>query len=66
MAEKMITSLAAPVQAGEHLLNTSCSLGISIYPADGQDAKTLMKHADVAMYDAKARGRNNYQFFQAP
>jgi len=63
VAEKMIASLAAPVQAGEHLLNTSCSLGISIYPADGQDAQTLMKHADVAMYDAKARGRNNYQFF---
>jgi diguanylate cyclase (GGDEF)-like protein/PAS domain S-box-containing protein len=63
VAEKMIASLAAPVQAGEHLLNTSCSLGISIYPTDGQDAQTLMKHADVAMYDAKARGRNNYQFF---
>jgi diguanylate cyclase (GGDEF)-like protein/PAS domain S-box-containing protein len=63
VAEKMITSLAAPIQAGEHQLNTSCSLGISIYPSDGQDAQTLMKHADVAMYDAKAKGRNNYQFF---
>jgi diguanylate cyclase (GGDEF)-like protein/PAS domain S-box-containing protein len=63
VAEKMITSLAAPIQAGEHQLNTSCSLGISIYPTDGQDSQTLMKHADVAMYDAKAKGRNNYQFF---
>jgi diguanylate cyclase (GGDEF)-like protein/PAS domain S-box-containing protein len=63
VAEKMITSLAAPIQAGEHQLNTSCSLGISIYPTDGKDSQTLMKHADVAMYDAKAKGRNNYQFF---
>ena len=63
VAEKMITSLAAPMQIGEHQLNTSCSLGISVFPADGQDSQTLMKHADVAMYDAKAKGRNNYQFF---
>ena len=63
IAEKMIASLAAPIQAGEHQLNTSCSLGIAIYPDDGDDAQTVMKHADVAMYDAKAKGRNNYQFF---
>ncbi len=63
IAEKMISSLAAPIQAGEHQLNTSCSLGISVYPDDGNDAPTLMKNADVAMYDAKAKGRNNYQFF---
>jgi diguanylate cyclase (GGDEF)-like protein/PAS domain S-box-containing protein len=63
IAEKMISSLAAPIQAGEHQLNTSCSLGIAVYPDDGDDAQTVMKHADVAMYDAKAKGRNNYQFF---
>jgi diguanylate cyclase (GGDEF)-like protein/PAS domain S-box-containing protein len=63
IAEKMISSLAAPIQAGEHQLNTSCSLGIAVFPDDGQDAQTVMKHADVAMYDAKAKGRNNYQFF---
>jgi diguanylate cyclase (GGDEF)-like protein/PAS domain S-box-containing protein len=63
VAEKMIASLAAPIQAGEHQLNTSCSLGIAIFPGDGTDAQTLMKNADVAMYDAKAKGRNNYQFF---
>ena len=63
IAEKMISSLAAPIQAGEHQLNTSCSLGIAVFPDDGGDAQTIMKHADVAMYDAKAKGRNNYQFF---
>jgi diguanylate cyclase (GGDEF)-like protein len=63
VAEKMIASLASPIMINTNHLTTSCSIGIGIYPADGQDPKTLMKHADVAMYDAKAKGRNNYQFF---
>ena len=63
VADKIIQSLAAPIMIGNQHLNTSCSIGISVYPGDGQDPQTLMKHADVAMYDAKAKGRNNYQFF---
>ena len=63
VAEKMIASLASPIMINAHHLTTSCSIGIGIYPTDGPDPKTLMKHADVAMYDAKAKGRNNYQFF---
>ncbi|MBL8511669.1 MAG: EAL domain-containing protein, partial [Betaproteobacteria bacterium] len=63
VAEKMIASLASPVMINGQHLNTSCSIGISLFPNDGSDTQTLMKHADVAMYDAKARGRNNYQFF---
>ncbi len=63
VAEKMIASLASPIMINTHHLTTSCSIGIGIYPTDGPDPKTLMKHADVAMYDAKAKGRNNYQFF---
>ena len=63
VAEKMIAALAAPIMINTHHLTTSCSIGIGIYPTDGPDPKTLMKHADVAMYDAKAKGRNNYQFF---
>ena len=63
VAEKMIAALAAPIMINTHQLTTSCSIGIGIYPTDGPDPKTLMKHADVAMYDAKAKGRNNYQFF---
>ncbi len=63
VADKMIASMAAPIMVNGQHLNTSCSIGISVYPADGRDPQTLMKHADVAMYDAKAKGRNNYQFF---
>ncbi|MEP7154765.1 MAG: diguanylate cyclase, partial [Betaproteobacteria bacterium] len=63
VADKMISSLAAPIMINGQHLNTSCSIGISVYPSDGQDPQSLMKHADVAMYDAKAKGRNNYQFF---
>ena len=63
VAEKMIASLASPIMINSVQLNTSCSIGIGMFPADGTDPQTLMKHADVAMYDAKAKGRNNYQFF---
>jgi diguanylate cyclase (GGDEF)-like protein/PAS domain S-box-containing protein len=63
VAEKMIAALAAPILINDQPLNTSCSIGIGIFPNDGRDTQTLMKHADVAMYDAKAKGRNNYQFF---
>ena len=63
VADKIIQSLAAPIMINNQHLNTSCSVGISVYPGDGHDSQTLMKHADVAMYDAKAKGRNNYQFF---
>jgi diguanylate cyclase (GGDEF)-like protein/PAS domain S-box-containing protein len=65
VAEKMIASMAAPMLIEGQALNTSCSVGISLFPADGRDSATLMKNADVAMYYAKEKGRNNYQFFSA-
>ena len=63
VAEKMIASMAAPMLVEGQALTTSCSIGISLFPADGRDSATLMKNADVAMYYAKEKGRNNYQFF---
>ena len=65
VAEKMIASMGAPMVIEGQALNTSCSIGISLFPADGRDSATLMKNADVAMYYAKEKGRNNYQFFSA-
>jgi diguanylate cyclase (GGDEF)-like protein/PAS domain S-box-containing protein len=65
VAEKIVAALAMPMQIDNHALNTSCSIGISLYPRDGRDSDTLMRSADVAMYHAKEKGRNNYQFFSA-
>jgi diguanylate cyclase (GGDEF)-like protein/PAS domain S-box-containing protein len=65
VADKMIASMGAPMLIESQHLSTSCSIGISLYPTDGKDSATLMKNADVAMYYAKEKGRNNYQFFSA-
>jgi diguanylate cyclase (GGDEF)-like protein/PAS domain S-box-containing protein len=65
VAQKVINLLAQPYEAGGNTLNTGGSIGIAIYPADGTDATTLMRHADTAMYVAKSSGRKNYQFFSA-
>jgi diguanylate cyclase (GGDEF)-like protein/PAS domain S-box-containing protein len=63
VASKIIASLSTPVQVDGNDLHTSPSIGISIFPADGPDGDTILKHADTAMYHAKAAGRNNYQFY---
>jgi diguanylate cyclase (GGDEF)-like protein/PAS domain S-box-containing protein len=63
-ARKMITALAMPFEVGGHDLHVTVSVGVSIYPDDGQDAETLVNHADTAMYCAKAGGCNLYQFFK--
>lgn len=62
-ADKILHALALPFIIDGHTLHTSTSIGISIYPQDGTDAATLLKNADTAMYHAKERGRNNFQFF---
>ena len=63
VARKILLALAKPLDIAGHTLTTSASIGISIYPSDGEDIQTLMKNADTAMYYAKERGRRNYQFF---
>ena len=63
VAAKIIKALSRPCEIAGHTLNTSCSIGISIYPLDADDDRALMKNADTAMYHAKEKGRNNYQFF---
>jgi diguanylate cyclase (GGDEF)-like protein/PAS domain S-box-containing protein len=62
-AEKMLLALAAPYTIAGKELHVSASIGISVCPDDGRDAETLIKSADTAMYHAKDKGRNNYQFF---
>ena len=62
-AEKIFAALAVPHAVGELELHMTTSIGISVFPADGTDAEDLIKSADTAMYCAKEKGRNNYQFF---
>lgn len=63
-AEKIIAALAEPHSIDKHDLHVTTSIGISVYPVDGLDSETLIKNADTAMYCAKEKGRNNYQFFR--
>jgi diguanylate cyclase (GGDEF)-like protein/PAS domain S-box-containing protein len=64
-AKKLLASISAPCFIEGHDLHIDGSIGISVYPADGKDAETLIKNADTAMYHAKESGRNNFQFFTA-
>jgi diguanylate cyclase (GGDEF)-like protein len=64
-ADKILAALAAPHSIAQQALHVTTSIGISVYPADGQDAETMIKNADTAMYQAKEKGRNNYQFFKS-
>jgi len=63
-AKKMLTALTAPHRIAQHDVHVTVSIGVSTYPEDGQDAETLVKSADTAMYQAKENGRNNYEFFR--
>ena len=64
LAERIIKALSLPLQLEGQQIVLTASIGVSVYPDDGEDIDTLLKNADTAMYEAKNRGRNNYQFFQ--
>jgi len=63
-AKKILLSLSAPHSIGNQDLHIDGSIGISVYPDDGEDAETLIQNADTAMYHVKETGRNNFQFFK--
>jgi len=65
IAKKVIDCLVDPISCNGHELHITTSIGISIYPCDGTDSETLIKHADISMYRAKELGRNKAVYFTA-
>lgn len=63
VANKIYEKLSNPIHLDDHDFVISASMGISIFPDDGKDIETLLKHADTAMYTAKDSGRNQYRFY---
>ncbi|MBF0626170.1 MAG: diguanylate cyclase [Magnetococcales bacterium] len=66
ISTKMLKSLARKHQLEEHRLTVTCSMGISLFPIDGEDQDSLTRAADRALYRAKSQGRNNIQFAASP
>jgi diguanylate cyclase (GGDEF)-like protein/PAS domain S-box-containing protein len=63
IAQKLLEAFVQPFAVDGHDLYLSASIGISLFPMDGQNATTLVRNADMAMYRAKEQGRNNFQFY---
>ena len=63
-ARRILHSLAMPFRLDGHEVFVSCSIGIAVYPFDGEDTDSLLKNADSAMYHAKDQGKNNFQFYK--
>ncbi len=64
-AQKLLTAVAQPLQVEGQEYHLTASIGISAFPGDGENAQTILKHSDIAMYRAKEHGKNNFQFYSA-
>jgi diguanylate cyclase (GGDEF)-like protein/PAS domain S-box-containing protein len=64
VAEKIASAISEPFSLEDQVLSVSASIGVSVYPRDGETPDSLIRNADAAMYLAKEQGRNNWQFFQ--
>jgi diguanylate cyclase (GGDEF)-like protein/PAS domain S-box-containing protein len=64
-ADKLLDAVRAPYVLDESILHVSASIGVALFPGDGGGGESLLQNADSAMYEAKANGRNNYQFYRS-
>ncbi|HEX7646271.1 MAG TPA: EAL domain-containing protein [Noviherbaspirillum sp.] len=62
---RVVAAVSEPWEVNGLALHVTCSVGIAVYPNDAQDAQTLLRHADSAMYKAKELGRNNFQYYSS-
>ncbi len=65
VASRVLAALDHPFDLGEQTVVVGASIGIALFPEDGLDPQTLLKHADLAMYHAKQQGRSNFQFYSS-
>jgi diguanylate cyclase (GGDEF)-like protein/PAS domain S-box-containing protein len=65
VADKLMAVFEHPFMIADHELFVTCSVGVSLFPGDGEDLNMLIRNADVAMYQSKAHGRNGYRFYAA-
>lgn len=63
-AQKIIDTIAEPIRIGSHETSITTSIGISLFPQHGEDIETLIKQADMAMYEAKEQGKNQFLFYK--
>jgi diguanylate cyclase (GGDEF)-like protein/PAS domain S-box-containing protein len=63
--ERVLTAVSRPIQAAGQEISLTCSAGISVFPLDAQDADLALRNADTAMYRAKEKGRNTFEYFTA-
>ncbi|MFZ2197887.1 MAG: EAL domain-containing protein [Thermodesulfovibrionales bacterium] len=63
VARRLLKDISEPYMLRGHKVIITASIGISVYPSDGEDARSLLKYADLAMYHAKDMGKNNYQYY---
>ena len=63
VAMKIVKAIAVPMALGGNEVSITASIGITLFPKDGDDAESLLKNADTAMYSAKQQGRDNFQFY---
>jgi diguanylate cyclase (GGDEF)-like protein len=65
VAQRVLESFHAPFQLADHELPVTCSIGIAVFPNDGPETDTVVKHAGVAMHHAKQHEKNSYQFYSS-